>query len=59
MALDCVIRDEIIWLASREARAHYRYGLVKDTTLVLGPDEMGVLSGREDLPPGHACLWST
>ena len=29
---------------------------VEDSTLVLGPDELGVLSGKEDLPSGIANL---
>ena len=36
-----------------ETGAHCCHGQVKDTTLVLGPIELEVLFGKEDLPPSH------
>ena len=46
--LDYVTRDEIIFCPYNGSllgrpEPYYCYGLVKDMTLVLGPDELGVL----------------
>ena len=57
-ALDYVTQDEIVVYPYDESRAHHCYGPVEGLTLVLGLNELGVLSGKKDFPLGYANQWS-